>query len=204
VRTIALRATFLLTTWAATAKGVAPLAAHQVLTNVWYLLALGLDALAIAAQALTGRALGAGDVAGTRAATALMVRWGVVAGGVLGVVLLLLRGGLGPLFSTDPAVLDAMAAAAVVAALMQPLAGYVFVLDGVLIGAGDGRYLAVAALVQILLYVPGVVSVVVWGPDGTAGLVWLWVVFTGWIVMRALFLGLRAHSDAWLVTGATR
>jgi Na+-driven multidrug efflux pump len=204
VRTVALRLTFMVTTWVATSKGAAPLAAHQVLGAVWFLLALSLDALAIAAQALTGRALGAGDVAGTRAATTLMVRWGVLSGVVLGAVLLALRGGLGPLFSSDPAVLDALAAAAVVAALMQPLAGYVFVLDGVLIGAGDGRYLALASLWQLLVYLPAAAAVAVWGPGGPAGLVWLWLAFTGWMVARGVFLGLRARGTAWMVTGAVR
>ncbi len=204
VRTVALRATILLTTGVATAKGAAPLAAHQVVVNLWYLAALGLDALAIAAQALTGRALGAGDLVGTRAATALMVRWAITAGAVLAVALLLLRTVVGPLFSTDPAVIDAIAATAVVAALMQPIAGYVFVLDGVLIGAGDGRYLARAAVIQLAVYVPAALAVARFGPEGTAGLVWLWVAFTGWVVVRAVFLGFRAAGTEWMVTGAPR
>jgi putative MATE family efflux protein len=205
VRTLALRVALLLTTWVATSKGDAALAAHQVVSSIWTLLALTLDAIAIAAQAMTGKALGAGDVAGVRAATALMVRWGLGVGAVLGVALFVVRGWLGPLFVDDPAVWQAMAWALVVAALIQPLAGYVFVLDGVLIGAGDGRYLAVAGVVQVLLYAPVAVAVAVLAPSGAVGLAWLWVSFgVGYMAARALFLGLRARGTAWLVTGATR
>lgn len=205
VRTVALRASLLVTTYVAAGLGPAPLAAHQVATSVWTLLALTLDALAIAAQTLTGRALGAGDVPGVRAATRRMVLWGVTGGGVLAVALLAVRALIGPLFSPDPAVRSSLAAALAVAALMQPLAGYVFVLDGVLIGAGDGRYLARTAVVQFALYLPLAVVVARWGPAGTAGLVWLWVAFAGgWMAARGYFLGRRAHGTAWLVVGATR
>ena len=205
IRTLALRAALLITTWAATRIGPAQLAAHQVAATVWTLLALTLDALAIAAQALTGRALGAGDVAGVRAATGRMLRWGVGVGVLLGALLLAVGGLVGPLFGTDPAVRSGLTAALVVAALTQPLAGYVFVLDGVLIGAGDGRYLAVTSVAQLLVYLPPALLVARYGPGGTAGLVWLWVAFAGgWMGARALFLGRRAAGDRWLVTGATR
>src|SRR5690606_6261960 len=113
-----------------------------------------LDAIAIAAQALTGRALGADDAEGTRAITRRMVRWGAVSGVVTGVLLALASPLLGPLFSGDPAVRDLLVPVLIVAALGQPIAGVVFVLDGVLIGAGDGRYLARAGLVTLLAYAP--------------------------------------------------
>ncbi len=205
MRTLALRAAILISTWVATGKGEAALAAHQVVVNLWTLLALCLDAMAIAAQALTGRSLGAGDIPTTRATTALMIRWGLWCGAGLGVVLFLLRSRLGPLFVDDPAVWHAMAAALVVAAAAQPVSGYVFVLDGVLIGAGDGRYLAIAGVVQVLLYAPMAVAVVHLAPSGTAGLVWAWVSWTaGYMLARALFLGVRVRGSAWLVTGAAR
>jgi putative MATE family efflux protein len=205
VRTLALRAAFLLTTYVATAKGANALAAHQVASNVWFLLALALDALAIAAQALTGAALGAGDVDGARAATARMVRWGWGAGVLGGLALLAVHRLLPPLFSADPSVQAALAAALVVAAVTQPLAGYVFVLDGVLIGAGDGRYLALASVAQVVLYAPVALLVAALAPAGTAGLVLLWVAFAGgYMLVRAAFLGLRARGDSWMVTGATR
>lgn len=205
VRTLALRAALLATTAAAAAQSAQALAAHQVTTTLWSLLALSLDALAIAGQALTGRALGAGDRDGARRATRRMLVWGVCAGGALGAALLAGRGLLAPLFTTDPAVRRALVAALVVVALAQPLCGYVFVLDGVLIGAGDGAFLAVAGVVQLVLYVPLTVAVARLAPPGTPGLVWLWVAFAGgYMLLRAVFLGLRERAQAWLVTGASR
>jgi putative MATE family efflux protein len=205
VRTLALRAAILVTTYAATAAGAAQLAAHQVVSTVWNLLALALDAVAIAAQALTGTALGAGDVAAVRAATATMVRWGVACGAVLGVVSAAAMPAIAPWFSPDPAVQSAIISAFLIAALMQPLAGYVFVLDGVLIGAGDGSYLAVAGVVQTALYTPVALLVAASGTPGTSLLIRLWVAFAGgWLALRAIFLGVRARSAAWLVTGAVR
>jgi putative MATE family efflux protein len=203
VRTVALRTVLLVTTGVAAGLGAPQLAAHQVAANVWSLLALALDALAIAAQALTGTALGAGDVPGVRAATAAMVRWGVGGGVVLGLVLLACGSVLGPLFSPDPQVRSALTAALLVAAVAQPLAGYVFVLDGVLIGAGDGRYLATAAVVQTVAFVPAALAVAAWAPRGPGGLAWLWVAFAGgWMLLRAILLGHRARGRAWLVLGA--
>jgi putative MATE family efflux protein len=205
VRTVALRAALLATTVVAADLGPAPLAAHQVTSSVWTLLALALDALAIAAQALTGRALGAGDLPGVRRATRRMVRWGIGLGIVLGVALLTVREYAGPLFSTDPAVRAALAAGLAVAALMQPLAGFVFVLDGVLIGAGDGRYLAAAAVAQFVAYLPLTLLVATTAPRGAAGLAWLWAAFAGgFMAVRAILLGVRARGTAWMVVGATR
>lgn len=214
VRTIALRAVLLLTVWVAARFGDVPLAAHQVTATIWSTLTFALDALAIAAQALTGRALGAGDVRGTRAATDLMVRWGMWGGVALGVVVLALAPALPSAFTPDPAVRAAIAAALVVVAVTQPLSGYVFVVDGVLIGAGDGRWLAVASVVQLVAYLPvvGLVLVVgrgvedgAWGMAGAAAVTaLLWVGFTGFMLVRAVLLRHRVRGDAWAVTGATR
>lgn len=205
VRTLTLRAALLVTTYVAARQGDVALAAHQVVATVWTFLAFALDAVAIAGQAITGRALGAGDAAGARAATTRMLQWGVGAGVVLGAGLLAASPWVGQLFTPDAGVQAAIAAALVVAALAQPLAGWVFVLDGVLIGAGDGRYLAVAGLLTLAAYVPFALAVLALAPGGRAGLVWLWVAFgAGFMAARAVTLGLRARGDAWLVTGASR
>lgn len=205
VRTLTLRAALLVTTFVAARQGDVALAAHQVVSTVWTFLAFALDAVAIAGQAITGRALGAGDVAGARAATRRMLHWGVGAGAVLGVLTLVASPVLPDLFTPGEAVQAAIAAALVVAAAAQPIAGWVFVLDGVLIGAGDGRYLAVAGLLTLLAYLPLAALVLLAAPGGTVGLVWLWVAFgAGFMAARAVTLGLRARGDAWLVPGATR
>ena len=204
VRTLALRAILLLTTWVAAGLGDVPLAAHQVAATVWSFLVFALDALAIAAQALTGRALGAGDVQGARSATATMVRWGVWGGLGLGLVLVALHSVIPPLFTTDPAVRSALGAALVVVGLSQAVAGYVFVLDGVLIGAGDGTWLAWGMAITFVAYLPLILAVRAAGPSGSASrdVVVLWLAFTAFMVIRGIVLGWRARSDAWMVVGA--
>jgi putative MATE family efflux protein len=210
VRTLALRAILLVTTWVAAGLGDVPLAAHQVAATVWSFLAFALDALAIAAQALTGKALGAGDVAAARSATATMVRWGVWGGVVLGLVVLALHRVIPLAFTGDPAVRAALAAALVVVAIGQPLSGYVFVVDGVLIGAGDGPWLAKAMVAMLALYLPFVLLVHLRGdlllaaggaPEAVAG---LWVAFTVFMAIRAGFFWRRVRGVAWAVTGAAR
>ncbi|WP_370526002.1 MATE family efflux transporter [Cellulomonas sp. JH27-2] len=203
VRTLSLRAAILVTVWVATGLGAVPLAGHQIVNAVWGLAAFALDALAIAAQALVGHSLGARDVAGTRAVLRRTLQWGVGAGAVLGLVV----GGASWLyvrfFTADDDVRAAAVAALVVAAVTMPMAGWVFVLDGVLIGAGDGVFLAWAGVATFVVYVPAALAVRAWAPDGTAGLVWLWVAFAGlFMAARAVTTGVRARGKAWMVTGA--
>jgi Na+-driven multidrug efflux pump len=200
LRTLALRGVLLLTTWAAAAGGDVPLAAYQVSSTVWTFLAFALDALAIAAQALTGRALGAGDVPQARALTALMVRWGLLGGVVLAAVVLATARLLPAAFSADPAVRAALTGALVVVALQQPLAGLVFVLDGVLIGAGDGRWLAGAQVLLLVAYLP--IALVVRQAEASAAL--LWCGFAVFMALRGLALSWRARGTAWAVVGAAR
>jgi putative MATE family efflux protein len=214
VRTLALRFVLLVTTWVASGLGDVPLAAYQVSATVWTFLAFALDALAIAGQALTGKALGAGDITGARSATRTMLLWGVAGGGILGILVLAAHSVLPPLFSPDPAVQSALAAALIVVAVSQPIAGFVFVLDGVLIGAGDGRWLALAQVGLLVLYLPLILAVRAVGPSLLAGtdsaaaqghaLTVLWLTFVAFMTMRGAALGWRARGDAWLITGATR
>ncbi len=205
-RTLALRAIILLTVSAAADFGDVPLASYQVTTTIWSLLTFALDALAIAGQALTGAALGSGDAARARAATTLMVRWGVWGGIVLGVLVLAVHRVLPLLFSQDPDVHAGVAAGLVVIALAQPLSGYVFVVDGILIGAGDGRWLAGSMALVLLAYLP-----IIWltrsvggGHGDTTAVVALWLAFTGFMLVRGGFMAWRIRGDRWAVTGATR
>ncbi|WP_329483025.1 MATE family efflux transporter [Kribbella sp. NBC_01484] len=200
VRTLTLRAAIILLAFVATALGTTSVAAHQVAFTLWSFLALALDAIAIAAQALTGRSLGAGDVAGTRAITRRMMWWGLFSGLIGGLALWGLRDLYVPLFSSDPEVRSTLAAVLVVAAIWQPVNGVVFVLDGVLIGAGDGPYLAVAGVIALVLYVPLALCVLWLG----GGIVALWWAFGVYMLLRLLTLITRERGDGWLVTGATR
>jgi putative MATE family efflux protein len=205
IRTVTLRASLLVTTVAVTVGASGPdrpvaLATHQVAITLWAFLASVLDAIAIAAQAITGRYLGAGDVEGTRAVTRRMVQWGVVGGVVCGVLLAAAAPFLGQLFSDDPDVHSLLVPVLVVAAVGQPVAGVVFVLDGVLIGAGDGRYLAWAGLAVLVVYAPAAFA----AAYVAGGLVAVWVTFAG-VFMGARFVVLtrRARSDHWMVTGVS-
>lgn len=201
VRTLTLRAAILATAWTVTlgatgADGPAEIATHQLAMTLWTFLAFVLDAVAIAAQALTGRSLGAGDLASTRRLTARMTWWGLWSGVVTGIGLAALAPVLGPLFTPDEVVHELLVPVLLVAALFQPVAGVVFVLDGVLIGAGDGAYLAWGGLAVLLAYAPLLLLV-----DGAA-LGWVWVVFgAGFMGGRAVVLVLRARGRAWMVTG---
>jgi putative MATE family efflux protein len=199
LRTITLRASLLVMTYGAATLGEADLATMQVAMTLWTFLAFALDAIAIAAQAITGRFLGAGDLDGTRTITDRMVRWGWVSGLVTGVALAAASPYLGPLFTSDEQVRDLLVPVLLVAALAQPLAGVVFVLDGVLIGAGDGRYLAWAGLVVLVLFAPAAWVAVAAG--GT--LTWLWIAFgTAFMGGRAVVLLSRAAGSAWMRLGA--
>ncbi|MBW8731534.1 MAG: MATE family efflux transporter [Terrabacter sp.] len=204
VRTVALRAILIVTTWVAASLGDVTLAAHQVAMTVWSFLAFALDALAIAAQAITGRALGAGDRTAVREAMGTMIRWGVWGGLALGLVIVGLHSAVPPLFTPDPAVQEALGAALVVVGLGQAVAGYVFVLDGVLIGAGDGRWLAWGMVVTFVAYLPLILAVRAAGPSSSAtrDVVVLWLAFTGFMVIRGVLLGWRARRDDWMVVGA--
>lgn len=202
IRTATLRGAILLTTMTAAALGTVPLAGHQAVMSLWNLAAFGLDALAIASQALVGRALGAGLVDRVRAILRRCRTWGVGAGAALGVVFVALAFTIGPAFSADPDVHDAIRYGLLIAAACLPLAGVVFVGDGVLIGAGDGRYLALAGILTLVAYVPAACAVSHFAPGGAPGMTWLWlaygVVFMG---ARAVTLEARMAGTRWMRTG---
>nr|BFE84931.1 MATE family efflux transporter [Planobispora longispora] len=163
VRTACLQAVLIIATSAATRMGEAQIEAHTIIFRIWTLLAFALDAIAIAGQTITGHSLGAGDVAGTRAATRRMVAWGVGSGVALGLLVIVSGPFLPGLFDAEAAVARELSAPLWVAALLQPVAGVVFVLDGVLIGAGDQSYLARAGVWTTLAYLPAVLLVLVSG-----------------------------------------
>jgi len=198
IRTISLRLALLGTVFVATHLGAVALAGHQVVNSLWNFAAFALDALAIAAQALIGRAIGARDHAATLAILKRTLIWGLGAGLMLGVIM----GGTSPLlaqlFTTDPQVRSAISAGLVAASVFMPWAGIVFIVDGILMGAGDGVYLAKVGLINLAVYAPAATLVYMFAPSGSAGLVWLWVafglVYTG---ARLVSNGRRLRSDAW-------
>ena len=200
IRTVCLRAILMVATAVAARLGDVSIAAHQIAFTLWLLLGFGLDAIAIAGQAIIGRYLGAGDPDGARAACRRMVQWGISSGVVLGLLLAAARPLVVPLFTGDPAVRDALMPVLLIVALSQPVMGVVAVLDGVLMGAGEGSYLAWSMLLTLAVFSPAAVAV----PALGGGLTALWWALTLMMLTRTATLHLRARSGKWLVTGAVR
>jgi putative MATE family efflux protein len=203
LRTLSLRIAILATVLVVTAQGAVNLAAHQLAMTMFTFLAFALDALAIAAQALIGKELGASNPAKARLLTRTMIRWGTGFGVVTGLLLAVAAPFAGALFTSDEGVRSVLTLALWVLAAGQPIAGYVFVLDGVLIGAGDAKYLAIAGVVNLAVYLPLLLAVPLAGAAGAAALVWVWAAFSlGYMLARAVTLGLRARTDRWMVLGS--
>ncbi|MFB7821853.1 MATE family efflux transporter [Streptomyces hydrogenans] len=200
IRTLSLRAVLMIATAVAARLGDTEVAAHQIILSLWSLMAFALDAIAIAGQAIIGRYLGADDAEGARQVCRRMVQWGVVSGVALGLLLVLARPLFIPLFTGDPAVQSTLLPALLVVALSQPISGVVFVLDGVLMGAGDGPYLAWAMLLTLAVFAPVALLVPVLG----GGLTALWWAMTLMMAVRMGTLWFRMRSGRWIVTGATR
>ncbi|MGZ4677477.1 MAG: MATE family efflux transporter [Acidimicrobiia bacterium] len=200
VRTGSLLAALLATTAVAARISDTALAAHQVAFQIWTFLALTLDAIAIAGQALVGRYLGAGDGPGARAVARRMLELAIAAGLAIGVVVAVARPWLVVPFTDDHAVRSLTEQVLWFVAILQPLAAGVFVLDGILIGAGDARYLALAMLVASAIYA-GLLAVL--GIVGV-GLVALWAAFSVWMVLRAVGLAARYRTGRWVVLGTLR
>jgi putative MATE family efflux protein len=197
LRTVSLRIALVVTVVVATGFGTTELAATHVWFAIYSLLALALDALAIAGQALIGHGLGASEVDRVHAITRRLLVWGALVGVALAVIVVATSPLIAIVMTSDEAVRSALPLTLVVLAIGLPLAGVVFVLDGVLIGAGDGRYLAVTGVLNLLAYLAVLPFV--------SELGWLLSAFTFvYLGARALTLGLRARGSRWIVTGAVR
>ena len=198
VRTASLRASFTVSVAAASRISTEALAAHEIAFQLLTFTALALDSVAIAGQALTGRFLGADDPEGARRAGNRVLFWGVVTGLAAMVIFGIGTPFLPHLFSNDEAVISLAVIALVHLALMQPLNGVVFSLDGVLIGAGDMRFLAWAMFGAAAVFIPLALSVPAAGP----GLGGRWGPIWRRMFGRASSLYARFRSHSWVVTGA--
>lgn len=202
VRTLAMRIGMLMLSACAAKLGTTQLAAHQIVLNLWNLLANGLDAVAIAAQSITGKYLGARDVKYVRSATRQMTRWGVFGGTGAAALVLACSWLLPKLFSPDVDVQGAISVTLLVVVICQPLAGYVYVLDGVLMGAGDTVYLAKVSAFNLLCFIPAIVLWIWLSLQANPGLVWLWIAYGGWyMALRAVTLWIRQRSNKWIRVG---
>jgi putative MATE family efflux protein len=198
-RSTALLAAYLVASAVLARIGAASLAAHQIAFQLFIFLALVLDALAIAAQIMVGRMLGAGDAVGARAVGGRMIAWSVALGGVFGVVLLALGDVIPRAFTSDPVVIARAHEIWWLFAALMPVNGAVFALDGILIGAGDTRFLMWGTLAAAAVYVP-VALLALHEGWGIAG---VWWGLAGLIAMRLATCGLRFSSARWALTGAT-
>ena len=200
LRTASLRAAMLATVFAGSLLGASGLATLQVALALFSLLAFVLDSLAIAGQAMIGHGFGAADVTRVTRITRRLIRFGLLAGVAIGAVIAALSPVLGRVFSSEAAVLDGLPSVLLVMAVGVPLAGFVFVLDGVLIGAGDSRYLALTGLVNLAVYLP-----LLWWATTVGTVLALWTAFClGYIGIRAVTLGMRARGTRWIELAAAR
>jgi Na+-driven multidrug efflux pump len=198
VRTTALLGSFLIASAVLARVGAASLGAHQIAFQLFVFLALVLDAIAIAGQVMVGRMLGAGDARGARAAATRMIGWAVAAGTLFGLGLLALGGVIPHAFTDDAAVIDRAHAIWPLFAAMMPANGAVFALDGILIGAGDTRFLMWGMLAAAAVYVP----VALLALDQGWGIVGVWAGLAGLIGVRLVTCGGRFLGHRWALTGA--
>jgi putative MATE family efflux protein len=198
VRTTALTGSFLVGSAVLARIGWPQLAAHQIAFQLWVFLALVLDAVAIAGQVMVGRMLGAGDASGARAAATRMIAWSVALGALFAVVFLALGDVIPRLFTSDPTVIRQAHAIWPLFALMMPANGGVFALDGILIGAGDTRFLMWGMLAAAAVYVPIALLALRegWGITG------VWWGLLALIAVRLVICGARFAGSRWALTGA--
>jgi MATE family, multidrug efflux pump len=197
VRTAALYASFLVAASVLARMGDARLGAHQIAYELFLFLSLLLDAIAIAGQVIVGRMLGAGDAEGAHAAAARMIWWSVAIGVVFAAVLAPLYHALPRAFTGDPRVLHQAALLWPFLVAMQPLGGAVFALDGILIGAGDTRYLMWSMLVASGIFVTLAILALSFG----WGVVGVWGALDVLIAARLALLGPRFVRGRWAVVG---
>jgi putative MATE family efflux protein len=202
-RSLAFQACFLSAAAVATRFGAATAAAHQIVLQLWFFQALVLDAVAIAAQALVGAALGSPD-RGAQRAKALagqVTRYGLVLGVGFGALFATLHGVLPPVFTPDATVLAAVPVAWWFFTAMQPIAGVVFALDGVLLGAGDAAFLRTSTIASAVLgFLPLTWASLAFG----WGLAGIWSGLAAMMLIRFVTVAVRARSGHWAVTGAVR
>jgi putative MATE family efflux protein len=201
VRTAALYGSFIVAGAVLARIGEASLGAHQIAFQLFVFLALVLDAVAIAGQVIVGRSLGAGDPDEAYRAARRMIEWAVAAGALFAVVMLVLIDVIPRAFTSDPEVVAEAKEIWPLFALMQPANGAVFALDGILIGAGDTRFLMWGMLAASLgVYVP----IALGSLALELGIVGVWVGLLGLIAVRLGTCGWRFAGRRWAVTGARR
>jgi putative MATE family efflux protein len=198
VRNLAFQACFVSAAAVAARFGAAAVAAHQIVLQLWNFLALVLDSLAIAGQSLVGAALGAGRTAHARSVAWRVTAFSTVAATALAVALAVGASVLPELFTNDRSVLGAVVVPWWFMVGQLPIAGTVFGLDGVLLGAGDAKFMRNATLISAMAgFLPLVWLSLIFG----WGLAGIWSGLSTFMVLRLAFVGWRAFSGRWAVPG---
>lgn len=201
LRSAAFQACFLSATSVAARTSAAAAGAHQVVYQLWVFLALVLDSLAIAAQSLVGAALGSDQPAAARSLAWQVTRYGLALGIALGLIFAAVEPVLPAVFTTDAAVLAEIPHAWWFFVALQPVAGVVFALDGVLLGAGDAAFLRTATLLSALVgFLPMVWASLAFG----WGLTGIWSGLAAFMLLRLGAVVARTRGGAWAVSGAAR
>jgi putative MATE family efflux protein len=194
LRSLAFQVCFLSAGAVAARFGAAAVAAHQVVLQLWNFLALVLDSLAIAAQSLVGAALGAGEPAHAKTVARRVTVYSAAAATVLAAVFALGSGVLPAAFTADHAVRDQIGIPWWFMVAQLPIAGIVFALDGVLLGAGDAKFMRNATLISGLVgFLPLIWLSLAFG----WGLAGIWSGLSTFLVLRLVFVGWRALSGRW-------
>ena len=200
VRTTALYGSFLVASAVLARVGNDSLGAHQIAFQLFVFLALVLDAIAIAGQVIVGRSLGAGDAEGAYRAARRMIEWSVVAGAVFAALMFALVDVVPRAFTDDPRVIERAQEIWPLFCLMQPASGAVFALDGILIGAGDRRFLMWGMLAASFgVYVPVALGSLALG----LRIVGVWSGLVGLILARLATCAWRFRGRRWARVGVT-
>ena len=201
LRSLAFQACFVSATTVAAHDSTAAVGAHQIVLQLWSFLALVLDSLAIAAQSLVGAALGADDAPRARGLAWQVTGYGLIFGIALGVVFASLSGVFPHAFTSDTSVLGEIPHAWWFFVALQPIAGVVFALDGVLLGAGDAAFLRTATILSAATgFLPFVWLSFAFG----WGLAGIWTGLSLFMIVRLGTVLARTKSGRWAVLGAVR
>ena len=198
IRNLSLTTSFVVATSMAARLGNVDVAAHEVGFQAWFFLSMTMDAIAIAAQALIGNLLGAGKAEEARLMGRRAILWSTGIGAFAGCVLAISHDSFTEIFSADNAVVELGSFIVLHVAAMAPLSGVAFALDGILIGAGDQRFLAKAMLFSAMISIPLMLIVGV----NDFGIGWIWGSI--WVLMatRSAVLYLRFRSTKWQRLGS--
>ena len=201
LRSLAFQVCFVSAAAVAARTSTAAVGAHQIVLQLWTFLSLVLDSVAIAAQSLVGAALGAGEQRQARGVAAQITGYGLILGCALCAVFAAVSQVLPHAFTSDPGVLGEVPHAWWFFVALQPVAGVVFALDGVLLGAGDAAFLRTATLACAAIgFLP-----LVWISLGLGwGLAGIWTGLSLFMLLRLAAVVLRWRSGAWAVVGAVR